>query len=584
MKRTAAALALVMLLLVFTVGIEVVRITVADPYIPPEEAPSGCRIYSNGTYTVENLRQDGNVYTFTDDVDGSIVIERDNIVLDGAGYTLRGSGSSFGIWLQDRTNVTVKNLNITNFGQGIRFSHYAPDWHTGQTNPIYTTNCTIQACNVTNNNSGISFYLGTSGCNILDNYVANNTNGMTIGGSGNTLRNNSIDNNQYGFWDQDDGDNDVDDSNTVNGKLIIYWVNQNNMTVPDNAGLVILKKCSGIKVQNLDLRGHGIGLTLYYTSNSTIIGNSICDNYWRGISVWWSNNNSIIGNQVTKNANDGIEEYESHSNTISHNLINENRGSGIYDRYLISNDVISSNQIIANQGYGIFGDSTNCTITDNFIFENAISGISVDSNCIVARNNITSNGPKTSAFTGAGLSFRNNCTILDNYVSKNNRGIWTYDGEGNTITENTIAYNNNEGIRFQGPADNNLIYHNNFIENNNHGTQAYVNTPNTWDNGIEGNYWSDHKSEDQKTDNSTVGNMPYFISDKNQDNHPFLTPLEFATLELPSIQPPRPADPTIAINTETKNQTDIPAVKIAFTVALIIAGIALLVFFKKRSH
>jgi hypothetical protein len=145
MKRTAAALALVMLLPVFTVGIEVVRITVADPYIPPEEAPSGCRIYSNGTYTVENLRQDGNVYTFTDDVDGTIVIERDN------------------------TNVTVKNLNISNFGQGIRFSHYAPDWHTGQTNPIYTTNCTIQACNVTNNNSGISFYLGTSGCNILDN-------------------------------------------------------------------------------------------------------------------------------------------------------------------------------------------------------------------------------------------------------------------------------------------------------------------------------------------------------------------------------------------------------------------------------
>lgn len=249
--------------------------------------------------------------------------------------------------------------------------------------------------------------MGVSNCNILGNYVANNVNGITFSGSGNTFRNNKIDGNQYDFWDQDDGDNDVDVSNTVNGKPIIYWVGMQNVTVPKNAGIVILKKCNGIKVQNLNLAAHGVGLTLYYTNNSKISGNNITNNYWRGISIWWSNNNSITGNQITNNANDGVEEYESHSNMVSQNLIKANQGSGIYHRYLISNDVISNNQIIANQGAGISGDSTNCTITDNFVFENAASGISVDSNCIVARNDITSNGPKTS-FQGAGLGFRNN--------------------------------------------------------------------------------------------------------------------------------------------------------------------------------
>jgi parallel beta-helix repeat protein len=582
-KKTASVMTLITLLIfTLTAGATVVCLVKADPYIAPEQAPQGYRIYGNGTYDVPNLRRDGDLYTLTGNINGTIVIERNSMVLDGAGHALQGKGDSIGVWLQDRNGVTIRNLNIRNFGQGIRFSHYAPDWHSGQTNPVYTTNCTIQSCNITNNHDGISFYWGISNCNILDNYVANNVNGIVFSGSGNTFRNNKIDGNQYDFWDQDEGDNDVDVSNTVNGKPIIYWVDKHNATVPQNAGVVILKKCEGIRVQNLNLAGHGVGLTLYYTNNSKIIGNNITNNYWRGISIWWSNNNSLTGNYITNNANDGIEEYESHGNKVSNSLIKANKGSGIYHRYLVSNDVITSNQIIANQGGGIDGDATNCVITDNFVFENAAAGISVDSNCIIARNNITSNGPKTSAFQGAGLSiFRNNCTILDNYISKNNFGIWTYWGKENTIVGNTVAYNNNEGIRFQGPAENNLIYHNNFIENNGDDVQVTVNTHfndplyNSWDNGTEGNYWSDYKS------------TPYIISDKNQDNHPLLTPMEFAPLESPSI-PPLAIENTTPKNTDgtkTETQSDFPVLPIAsIASAIVLASVGFVVYFKKRKR
>jgi parallel beta-helix repeat protein len=582
MKRKVSTLLLILWLAVSTLtAIEFTSQTKANPYIPPEEAPPGYRIYSNGTYTAEKLHQDGAVYTFTGDINGTIIIERDHIVLDGAGYTLQGNDSSSGIWLQDRSNVTIKNLNIQNFWHGIRLSHYAPDWHTGQRNPNFTNNCTIYANNITNNTYGISQYSSLDG-NILDNYVANNTHGITFSGSGNTFRNNRIEGNQYGFWDQDDGDNDVDTSNIVNGKPICYLVNQHNLTVTDDAGLVILKRCSGIRAQNLNLTGHGIGLTLYYTNNSKIIGNSIFENRNNGIALRWSYNNSIMGNQIITHQGYGIYLYESDNNTISNNLVKENS----YGIEAISsrNNLISSNQIIANRGGGIYYDSSNCEVTDNYVFGNEGSGISVGSNCIVARNNITSNGPKTSAFQGAGLGFRNNCTIIDNYISNNNRGIWTYNGKGNIIAGNTIAYNNNEGIRFQGPAENNLIYHNNFIENNNDGVQATVNNvfndpaPNAWDNGIEGNYWSDYKSVDQKTGNSTVSNTPYFVSNKNQDNHPLLTPMEFAPLELPSIQPPQEANP------KPEPEPFPTTIVAASTAMLVVVGGGLLLYLKKRKR
>lgn len=40
------------------------------------------------------IHRDGDVYTFIADINDSIVVERDNIIIDGAGYTLQGTGES----------------------------------------------------------------------------------------------------------------------------------------------------------------------------------------------------------------------------------------------------------------------------------------------------------------------------------------------------------------------------------------------------------------------------------------------------------------------------------------------------------
>lgn len=67
------------------------------------------------------IQRDGDIYTFTDSINDSIVVERDNIIIHGAGYTLQGTEDygSRGIYLAGRSNVTIKDTNIKNFGRGL---------------------------------------------------------------------------------------------------------------------------------------------------------------------------------------------------------------------------------------------------------------------------------------------------------------------------------------------------------------------------------------------------------------------------------------------------------------------------------
>ena len=54
-----------------------------------EQTPSGIRITSVGAVEgTDKIYRSGNVYTLTRDIYRAIVVLRDGVVLDGAGYTL----------------------------------------------------------------------------------------------------------------------------------------------------------------------------------------------------------------------------------------------------------------------------------------------------------------------------------------------------------------------------------------------------------------------------------------------------------------------------------------------------------------
>jgi hypothetical protein len=119
-KRTALALALILALLFSAMaGAMSVKVATADPvpYLP------NITIKSDGSVEpqTELVKQDGNVYTLTNDLvrNYAIKIQRSNIVFDGGGHVIDGSftipypyGYFFGLRVESVTNVTVKDIEV----------------------------------------------------------------------------------------------------------------------------------------------------------------------------------------------------------------------------------------------------------------------------------------------------------------------------------------------------------------------------------------------------------------------------------------------------------------------------------------
>jgi parallel beta-helix repeat protein len=64
--------------------------------------------------TVDNV-----TYIFTGNTYGNLYVERNNIVIDGVGYTLQGPGIYEGIALFGMNNITIKNIKIQAYDYGI---------------------------------------------------------------------------------------------------------------------------------------------------------------------------------------------------------------------------------------------------------------------------------------------------------------------------------------------------------------------------------------------------------------------------------------------------------------------------------
>jgi len=93
------------------------------PLMEPVSTPAFQAFYIRADGSVEGtdkIKRNGNVYTFTDDLKGSLLVERDNVVINGNLHLLSGEGAFTGICLFDRSWVTIRNLEIRNFSYGIQ--------------------------------------------------------------------------------------------------------------------------------------------------------------------------------------------------------------------------------------------------------------------------------------------------------------------------------------------------------------------------------------------------------------------------------------------------------------------------------
>jgi len=473
---------------------------------------------------------DNVTYTFDGNINNSILVERSNIIIDGNGYTLQGSGLGKAFDLSGVNNVTIKSIDISARNSG-RDAHpnygiylYSSSFNTISGNNITdnyyagiylneSSNNNIIGNNITNNYHGI--YLQYSPNNIIvGNSIMNSgfflpfppiqikTSGIKlVFSSDNFLRNNVMADSDFNFGvlgvALSDFVNDVDVSNSVDGKPVYYWVSRRDIEVPLDAGYVALVNCTNIRIENLTLANNMQGILLAYTSYTTIIGNHITNN-WNGILIWHSSNyNNLFGNNITANDGVGISFAMCSDNTASGNNIANTLSFGIYLNESSNNNIIGNN--ITNNYHGIY--------------------LQYSPNNIIVGNVIANNEH------GTVLYYSSNNSMLGNEIKNNNGGgVGLRDSSNNTITSNNIA-NNQNGILLSS-SSNNKFHHNNFMDNTQQVDFYDSGYSNVWDDGYPsgGNYWNDYTSADVKSGSNQdqsgsdgIGDMAYSIDMSDAD-------------------------------------------------------------------
>ena len=184
----------------------------------------------------------------------------------------------------------------------------------------------------------------------------------------NTLQNNTMSGNKYNFDVSGNALSDytqnIDTSNTVDGKPIYYWIDQQDEQIPDDAGFVGVVNSTNITVRRLILTNNGWGVLFAYTDNSRIENVNASNNGY-GIYLWHSNNNTLQSNSASYNKYGGVVLSNSNNNTLQSNTVNSNNWCGIYLHSRSDNNTIYHNNFINNTWTNAYDISCGANQWDN---------------------------------------------------------------------------------------------------------------------------------------------------------------------------------------------------------------------------
>jgi len=154
--------------------------------------------------------------------------------------------------------------------------------------------------------------------------------------------------------------------------------------------------------------------------------------------------------------------------------------------------------VVVNKGVSLVGEDRDSTIIDGN--ENG-TVVSITANNVGIKGFTIRRSGTRSWDSGIFVHSSGN-DISHNKITNNNDGIILHSRSNNLISDNTIT-NNNYGVSFY---------------NNTH--QMWSHSTNVWDNGKEGNYWSDYPGQDLNGDG--IGDSPYVIDVNKQDDYPLM--------------------------------------------------------------
>ncbi|MHC4476854.1 MAG: right-handed parallel beta-helix repeat-containing protein [Planctomycetota bacterium] len=326
-------------------------------------------ISDSGSYY---LAQDFRIIT---PVLAAIIVEANDVTIDLMGFSIVGpgpdSGTNYGIYLDGRTNVEIRNGTVRDFGShGLYGAGLAGKGH--------------RAINVrATSNGGTGIYLD-SRHNLIKDSTANGNggDGICVSNASIVTGNTACDNNNDGI----DGVNSTITTNTVyfNGSNGIFArgpCTVKNNTAMHNGMNGIFAFSGGTITGNTTFSNQSAGI--YAFNNSMVTGNTVCGNngsesdHTGGIHA--HHDCLIKGNNVTRNKRNNIC-VDGFNNTIEENLVTRS-DTGIYllgtDNIIINNtarDNSNNYDIAAGNAYGQIinvaggGSFVNSDPTANFEF------------------------------------------------------------------------------------------------------------------------------------------------------------------------------------------------------------------------
>lgn len=249
-------------------------------------------------------------------------------------------------------------------------------------------------------------------------------------------------------------------------------------------------------------------------ADNVIVRDTSAMNNQYGIIYSSSTGGEISGVSTSRNAQQGILLVESIGCSVHDNKATSNL-EGIHVAY--SQDIdIYGNTVHENSQYGIIvRESNNVQVFDNTASKNGVNGFLIgdSTSCSVYGNVVQRNG-----FYGMALSNTSLTSVFENDFSYNEGEAihLSHSATRNEIRANEVAHNVT-GIAIHD-SSNNTIHHNVLKDND---SQAHDNSVNEWDDGAEGNCWSDYIGLDENKDR--IGDTPYDIpGGNNKDRYPLM--------------------------------------------------------------